>query len=372
MEINRTHKRIKRLNLIILIILISACKSTSSTEGSISAEEFKQLPKIDVHAHYKHSRNYLSDFFNRWNQKAILVDVAIETNDSIVRSFDNYVAHQRLLPNDFYLCTTFTAAGIEKSDYIERTIAQLKKDIEQGAVMVKVWKNFGMVTQDSEGNYIQINDPRLNPIWNFLVENNITVLAHIADPEQAWRPLLDPNNPHYNYYKNNPQYHAYNFPTMPSYEEIISARDQWIENNPELKIIGAHICSMSNNLDAVSERLEKYSNLSVELGARFGDLAMQDSEKVKLFFETYQDRILFGTDYGTGKPEDQFSAQDILEEEQDLEQRYKHLFNYLVREDSMVLRKQNTKGLGLSKTILSKIFNDNFLKFLENQTNPSN
>jgi hypothetical protein len=41
---------------------------------------------------------------------------------------------------------------------------------------------------------------------------------------------------------------------------------------------------MSNDIDAVAQRLEAYPNLSVELGARFGDLAMQDSEKVRFFF----------------------------------------------------------------------------------------
>jgi len=365
MEIYFTNKGIKRMNLILLILFLAACKSPSPSKGLVTAEEFKQLPKIDVHAHYKYPRTYLIDFFNRWNLKAMLVDVAIENEGTVVRNFDNYAAHQKLYPESFYLCTTFTADGIEEADYAERIIAQLKKDIDQGAIMVKVWKNFGMVTQDSEGNYIQINDARLNPIWDFLKENKITVLAHIADPEQAWRPLLDENNPHYNYYKNNPQYHAYNFPSMPSYEEIISARDAWIENNPGLKIIGAHICSMANNVDAVAARLDKYPNLSVEVGARFGDLAMQDSEKVKSFFETYQDRILFGTDYGTGEEESQLSAEEVRQEAERLEEQYKNLFHYLVSEDSMVLRKQNTKGLGLSKVVLSKIFSENYLRYLK-------
>jgi predicted TIM-barrel fold metal-dependent hydrolase len=100
------------------------------------------------------------------------------------------------------------------------------------------------------------------------------------------------------------------------------------------------------------------------LGARFGDLAMQDSDKVRIFFDKYQDRILFGTDYGTGETEDQKSSEELLAEAKNLEERYQLLFDYLAKQDSMVLRKQQTKGLALSKTVLEKIFSKNYLKFL--------
>ena len=349
---------------VILIFIGFGCQESNVSTDLVDDETFRKLPKIDVHAHYKYPRKYLPDFFERWNMKAMLVDVAIENGDSLINNFNNYVAHYNELPDLFYLCTTFTAKGIEDSDYAENIIAQLEQDITRGARMVKVWKNFGMVTQDSEGNYIQIDDPRLHPIWKFLAENKITVLAHIADPEQAWRALDDPNNPHYNYYLNNPQYHAYNFPEMPSYETIIDARDRWVATNPDLKIIAAHILSMSNNIDAVAQRLESFPNLSVELGARFGDLAMQDSDKVKQFFEKYQDRILFGTDFGTGQEESQLSEEELRAEEENLESSYQLLFDYLTKQDSLVVRKQKTKGLGLPIILLNKIFSKNYLNLL--------
>ena len=118
---------------------------------------------------------------------------------------------------------------------------------------------------------------------------------------------------------------------------------------------------MSNNIEAVANRLEAYPNLSVELGARFGDLAMQDSNKVRYFFEKYQDRILFGTDYGTDQEESQLSVEALDTEEENLEARYQLLFDYLTKRDSMVVRKQKTKGVGLPKRILEKIFSKNFL-----------
>ncbi len=110
--------------------------------------------------------------------------------------------------------------------------------------------------------------------------------------------------------------------------------------------------------------LDAYPNLSVELGARFGDLAMQDTDQVKQFFVRHQDRILFGTDYGTGHEESELSREALHAEEESLELSYQRLFDYLTLRDSMVIRKQKTKGLGLSRTVLEKIFAQNYLQIL--------
>lgn len=73
---------------------------------------------------------------------------------------------------------------------------------------------------------------------------------------------------------------------------------------------------------------------------------------------------MFGTDYGTVEAEDQKSSEVLLAEAKNLEERYQLLFDYLTKQDSMVLRKQQTKGLALSKTVLEKIFSKNYLKYL--------
>ena len=296
--------------------------------------------------------------------QGVLVDVSIADSAGIRRSWDHYVRLAKTHPDLFYLCSSLIGVGIDDTDYTQREINRLNQEIEDGARMVKVWKNFGMVTKDASGQFIQIDDPRLEPIWDFLESKGIPVMAHIGEPIQAWRPLDDPTNPHYGYYQNNPQYHAYSFPEIPSYETIIAARDNWIEKNPGLKILGAHIGSMSHDVDMVAERLEKYPNMYVELGARFGDLARQDSDRVRRFFEQYQDRIMFGTDYGTSRPEEDVTAEELEEEKQNLDANYENLWKYLSSTDSLVVRRQNTVGLGLSPDILKKVYYQNIVDFL--------
>ena len=354
---------------IVLIVGVLGCgpqeKQHSSSDSQATALDISALKKIDVHAHYRYSRSYLPELFEKWNMQAVLVDVSKADSAGISRSWDHYLTLAQMHPELFFLCSSLIGVGIDDADFAQREIDRLSQEIDAGARMVKVWKNFGMVTKDASGQFIQIDDPRLQPIWDFLKSKDIPVMAHIGEPVQAWRPLDDPTNPHYGYYQNNPQYHAYSFPEIPSYETIIAARDNWIEQNPDLKILCAHIGSMSHDVDMVAERLEKYPNMYVELGARFGDLARQNSDRVKAFFDQYQDRIVFGTDYGTSRPEDGLTSLELDEEQQNLDANYENLWKYLSSTDSLVVRRQNTVGLGLPPDILNKVYYQNIADFLE-------
>ena len=353
---------------LIAIISLVACKSKSEQKSfgddqTVSVNN-QTIRKIDVHSHYQYSRGYLTSLYKKWNMQWVLVDVSKEDSTGITRSWDSYLVHAQAYPDLFFLCSSLIGSGIDSPDFVQRAIEQLSQEIDSGARMVKVWKNFGMVTKDATGNFIQIDDMRLQPIWDFLKNQGIPVMAHIGEPEQAWRPL-DPNSPHFGYYKNNPQYHAYKIPEIPSYETIITARDRWIENNPDLKILCAHLGSMSHNVAMVAERLDKFPNMYVELAARFGDLAKQDSEKVRAFFEKYQDRIMFGSDYGNSTPEDVMTDSELYEEKMDLDTNYDRLWKYLSSTDSLVVRRQKTMGLGLPAGILHKVYFQNTANFLK-------
>lgn len=355
--------------LFIATISLMSCKQQPekqlSSESQFASTGMVAIKKIDVHAHFQYSRSYLPGLLKERNMQAVLVDVSKVDSTKISRSWNEYLIHAQANPDLFFLCSSFIGVGIDSPDFAQQTIDRLSKEIDSGARMVKVWKNFGMVTKDESGNFIQINDPRLQPIWDFLKNKGIPVIAHIAEPEQAWRPLDDPSNPHFGYYNNNPQYHAYKILEIPSYETIISARDSWIENNPDLNILCAHLASMSNRVEKVAERLDKYPNMYVETAARFGDLARQDTEKVRAFFEKYQDRIMFGSDYGNSNPQDAMTNDELNLEKLNLEKNYDVLWQYLSGGDSLVVRGQKTKGLGLPENILNKVYYKNSVNFLK-------
>ncbi|MDC6406628.1 MULTISPECIES: amidohydrolase family protein [Maribacter] len=359
--------------LFFLFIMFSfvSCKQKMTnkeiTSGVDVTTKSDELEIIDVHSHFQKDRDYFIEFMKNRKMKTILVDVAKHNatdSTKVERSWNEYVALAEKHPDLFWLCSSLMGLGIDEPDFAQREINRLKREIAQGARMVKVWKNFGMVTKDNSGKYIQIDDPRLQPIWDFLKEQKIPVMAHIAEPIQAWRPL-NPDSPHYGYYSDHPEYHAYNFPKIPSYETIITARDNWISKNPDLQILCAHIGSMSHDVDMVAERLENYPNIKVELAARFGDLATQDSKKVRAFMEKYQDRILFGTDFGNNSDQLDLNAEELKKEKEDLAADYDLLHTFLSTSDSVSIRGQFNVGLSLPKEVLDKIYVVNAKKLLE-------
>jgi predicted TIM-barrel fold metal-dependent hydrolase len=123
--------------------------------------------------------------------------------------------------------------------------------------------------------------------------------------------------------------------------------------------------SMSHDVNMIAERLERFPNMYVEPAARFGDLAGQDSKIVKAFFEKYQDRIFFGTDYGNSAKQSSLSKEDLEKEYDELDASYNRLWKYLSSTDSLEIRNQKTVGLELPPSILHKVYYQNVAGFLK-------
>jgi len=86
--------------------------------------------------------------------------------------------------------------------------------------------------------------------------------------------------------------------TAPKHGQPNRARDHMLEENPQLRVVGAHLGSLETSLDELGKRLDRYPNFAVDVAARTVYLTMQPREKVRQFLITYQDRILYGTDVG--------------------------------------------------------------------------
>jgi predicted TIM-barrel fold metal-dependent hydrolase len=335
--------------------LLAGCATGRSAPLPPPATGPGAIPKIDFHAHYWQPHPELGPTLDRWAMRAVLVNVNSE--GELGEKWRGMRALDAQQPGRFILTTTFDPAGVAEPGFAERTIDQLGTDIAQGARMVKVWKDVGLELKDRDGSYVQIDDARFQPIWDFLAERGVPVLAHIAEPRAAWLPL-DPRDPHYNYYRGHPQYHAYQHPEMPRWETIIAARDRWLARNPRLVVVGAHMGSMSHDVREVARRLDDFPNLHVEMAARVNDLAMQPGDRVRDFLLRYQDRVLFGTDASNGSA--QSGSMDAL---------FSRYWDYLSRPDSFFIGSRtgwgmDTQGLGLPREVLEKIYRRNAERIL--------
>ncbi len=152
-----------------------------------------------------------------------------------------------------------------------------------------------MQIRKKNGAYLMSDDPVFAPIYRDIAAHHRTVVAHLAEPTSAWLPP-DPGSPDYDYYKSHPEEYAYAHPTWPSKESILAARDHLLKENPNLRVVGAHLGSMELNVDDIAKRFDQYPNFAVDTAARVPYLMLQPREKVRDFLIKYQGRVLYATD----------------------------------------------------------------------------
>ncbi|HEX7070532.1 MAG TPA: amidohydrolase family protein, partial [Rhodothermales bacterium] len=286
--------------------------------------------RIDFHTHLFYDRPFLPGLMEEWGMRVGIINITGKKifDESMDRRWKAMLAMKERYPERVFLCTSFDPEPIEEPGFADGVIAALERDLDAGAVMVKVWKDIGLDVRDRSGRYVMIDDEGFRPIWDFLAKRGIPVLAHIAEPRAAWLPL-DRKSPHYAYYSTHPQYHLHTMPDTPAWEELIDARDRWVERNPGLTIIGAHFGSTEHDVTAVAERLDRYPNYYVDTAERFGDLIIQDGAAVRSFFLGYHERILYATDVIWDRPAAGLTDDELAAERASYQELLETHWNYL-------------------------------------------
>jgi len=87
-------------------------------------------------------------------------------------------------------------------------------------------------------------------------------------------------------------------------EELYAAFERRVARHPKTTFIGVHFGNDPEDPDHVAQMLDKYPNLYIDTAARVPEIGRQDAAKMRLFYEKYQDRILFGTDLGVAAEQD--------------------------------------------------------------------
>jgi len=325
----------------------------------------QSIPRLDAHTHLFHDRDYLEDLLDEWRLKVLVINITGE--DLFDRPMDErweaMVAMKERYPDRVGLCTSFDPDGVTEEGFADRVVEQLDRHLEAGATAVKVWKDIGLDVRDEDGSYVQIDDPRFQPIWAFLAERDVPVIAHTGEPRAAWQPL-DEDSPHYRFYSENPKYHMYRRDDVPDWTEVMAARDRWLEDNPTLTVVGAHLGSMAHDVEMVADRLERYDNFYVDTAERFGDLVTQPTPKVRDFFKQYADRILYGTDVIVEHPPDQVPKEEQIEEKEEYESVLSDHWEYLTSGHPIVMQDKlvepiRVTGLDLPPDVLQAVYHDN-------------
>ena len=321
---------------------------------------FEEILKIDVHSHVFDDVPEVVEMMDRCRLR--IVNVCVRGTDPERLRRTEALAEQQQAKygrQRFSFASTFDLTRRDDPDYVEQVKRWLDASFEKGALMVKIWKEVGMEIKDRNGRFILPDDPLFDPIYAFLAERGKPLLAHLAEPREAWLPL-DPQSVHYGYYSKNPEWHLHGRPGFPSHAELVASRDRILERHPRLTVIGAHLGSLEHDVEELARRFDRYPNFSVDCSARTADLARQPRDKVRAFLVRYSDRVLYGLDR-TYRPDPQreASAEERQSFARGLEDSYRQDFRYYATEGEMEYRGKTVRCLGLPREVLEKLYHGN-------------
>ena len=175
-----------------------------------------------------------------------------------------------------------------------RAVAQLEADVAAGAVGVgEIGKGFGLSTRKPDGSRLKLDDPELDPIWDACARLKLPVFIHTADPEQFFHEI-DYTNERWLELSLFPE-RRYPPDRFPSFEQLITERDNLFRNHPKTTFVTAHLGWQANDLARFGKVLDEMPNVYSEVGAVLYDIGRQP-RVAHDFFLKYQDRILFGKD----------------------------------------------------------------------------
>ena len=234
----------------------------------------------------------------------------------------------------------------------EWAAGRLRSQKERGAEGLKIWKNLGLQVHDPAGKLVDVDDPRLDPIWETAGELGFPIVIHIADPVAFFDPI-DETNERWEELSEHPEW-AFTSPPFPSFSHIIEGLPRLVARHPRTVFIGAHVGCYAENLAWVGALLDRCPNFHVDISARLGELGRQPYT-ARRFFLQYADRILFGSDMGPD-PEGYRIIYRFLETQDEY-------FNYNAAPLPMQGR-WYVHGLYLPDDVLVKIYSRNAEKLL--------
>jgi predicted TIM-barrel fold metal-dependent hydrolase len=322
--------------------------------------DFKSFQKIDAHVHLESRDDSFAEVILENNLKLITLVTASNPMPEILEEYHYAKTLHDNYPDNILFATTFSMEGFGEPGWEEETLKWLDQCFDEGAIAVKIWKDIGMTFRDSGGQFILIDDPRFDPIFDLVESRGKALVNHNAEPKNCWLPLEEMTvKGDSSYFSRHPRYHMYLHPDYPSYEELIAARDRMLAKHPNLKYIGCHLGSQEWDVEVLAGSLDKFPNMTVDMAARIPHFKVQDRDKVRDFIIRYQDRLLYGTDFimrGTGDPGWTLElTRDMLEHTWLSDWEYFTTSNMFTQDDKV----KTYRGLDLPVNVLKKIYYEN-------------
>ena len=305
-------------------------------------------PIFDAHTHIG-ERDTLDKMVNIEEEFGITKQIAI------VHSKEGLVAARERYPERFVFAKYLSLTDIAHYN-VEPVIDDISKTKEEGYVLSKTW--FGPRWRD----YIEdvpagfrIDNPKLEPVFQALEDNDLPLLIHIADPDTYF------------------ELHYQDFSKYGTKEDNLDQLEAVMERHPQVVFQIPHFGAQPeiHRFPNLSSWLDRFPNIVIDTASSrwMARELSKDVQKAREFLIKYSDRILFGTDLSSSRGDQEYyrgryHAQRILWETD-------------LRNEPLPFEDADTKdsggtfinGLNLPLKVLRKIYWENAYNLYKNQEN---
>ncbi len=267
-------------------------------------------------------------------------------------------------------------AGWDDEGWSAGAVRQIEEGYRLGAAGLKEYKRLGLYLRDGSGELIEVDDPKLDPVWKRCGELDMPVSIHVSDPKAFWAPY-DPSNERWEELGDHPNWWFGDPEKYPSREALLEARNRVIERHPETTFVCVHFANNPEDVVQVGKWLDRYPNMMADLAARVPELGRHDPKVVREVFTKHADRIFFGTDFmsydsytlgsgGKGPPPSQDDAISFFTKQWRWMETNDRDFEHM----TPIQGNWTIDAIGLPDDVLRKIYFDNSIRLIARSLPP--
>ena len=322
-----------------------------------------RFPAVDFHFHGRELTTAPAyDSFVRL-MDAIGLGAAVNLNGGTGETLDAALKAGEPYRDRVVTFVTFNPDGINEPGWPQRFAAEMERAFTAGAQGMKVFKSLGQVIRNTDGTFIQCDDPRLDPIWAMAARHDKPVMIHTGDSIGRFYPIGPKNERYEAGLWRRPGDTSENlYIEGPRREVIEKARENMHRKHPKTRFVNAHLAMLYYDPQKLAAFLDTYANADVEISATLQDLG-RAPRLWREFIIKYQDRILLGSDGTPARGADEFWIPHWRYLET-YDEYFHHPAQIRTPGGSPGHGRWNISGIGLPEGVLRKVYYVNALRHL--------
>lgn len=196
------------------------------------------------------------------------------------------------------------------------------------------------------------DDPRMDPLFAKCAQLGMPVNIHMADPIWTYLPMDNHNDGYMTAY----HWRLDDKPGLLGHDGLMESLERTLQKHRGTTFIACHLANLDYDLTRLGQMLDRNPNLNADFAARMAEISTIP-RFANQFFQQYQDRLLFGTDftYSPGELRSTFRTLETLDEHY----YYEDYLDYM----------WPLYGLGIPDAVLKKIYHENALRIFERARN---